>query len=167
MTGRVARRAHDLDASPWLGITVDLLEGRARKVRDMWQVGVVVLLARVRELALLHEDRSPCEMAVAAGMVGMEVAVRDELHVGDAMARGAKRLLDGPHVHGLVEVDHLPRLRRETGVEEEHAARMLDDERRHDDPLARKALAVGGHRVVPGMDGLDPRVSHLGLTVAA
>jgi hypothetical protein len=34
------------------------------------------------------------------------------------------------------------------------------------DALARKALAVGGHRVVPGVDRLDAGVSHR-LTLAA
>ena len=79
----------------------------------------------------------------------------------------AKRLFDRSHVDGLVEVDHLPRLGREAGVEEEDALRMLDHECGDDDTLARKAIAVCGHRVVPGVDGLDARVSHVLFTLAA
>jgi hypothetical protein len=44
---------------------------------------------------------------------------------------------------------------------------MLDDERGDHDALTRKTIAVGGHRVVPGVDGLDPRVNHVRLTLAA
>src|SRR6267378_1244119 len=153
MTGRMARRGYDADAGPGLHLSVDLLERSAWKVRHMRKVCVIVLLPRVRELELLHEDRSTREMAVAARVVGVEVAVGDEFHVGDAVPRRAKRFVDRPHIDGLVKVNHLPRLRRETGVEQEHASRMLDDEGRDDDSLARKAIAVGGHRVVPGMDG--------------
>jgi hypothetical protein len=105
--------------------------------------------------------------AVAAGVVCVEVAVGDELHVGDAVAGRAERLLDGPHVHGLVELDHLPRLRRETGVEQEDAARMIDDECGDHDALAGKTIAVDGHRVVPRVDRLDARVRHVGPTLAA
>src|SRR5437879_6140349 len=44
-------------------------------------MGVVVLLPSVRELALLDEDRRPREMAIAACVVGVEVAVGDELAI--------------------------------------------------------------------------------------
>src|SRR6266850_2346378 len=104
MTGRVARRRHDPYARPRLGLSVDLLERRARKVRHVGQVGVVVLFARVGDLALLHEDRRPREMAVASRVIGVEVAVGDELDVGDAVARGAKRFLDRLDTR----VDHRP-----------------------------------------------------------
>ena len=106
-------------------------------------------------------------MAVASRVIRVEVAVRDELDVGDAMAGRAKSFLDRPHVHGLVEIDHLSRLRREARVEKENAPRMLDNEGGDHDALARKAIAVGGHGVVPGMDGLDARVDHVRLTLAA
>jgi len=35
MAGRVARRRQDVDAGPWLGLSVDLLERGAWKVRDV------------------------------------------------------------------------------------------------------------------------------------
>src|SRR5204863_5655418 len=112
----------------WLGLPVDLLEGSAGKIGDVREVGVLVLFARMRELALLYEDRGAREVAVAPRVIGVEVAVRNELDVGDAVAGRAKSFLDRPHVHGLIEIDHLPRLRREARVEKENATRMLDDE---------------------------------------
>ena len=167
MARGVPRRRHDADAGPRLGLPVDLLEGGPGKIGDVRQVCVLVLFARMRELLLLHEDRGPREVAVAPRVIGVEVAVRDELHVGDAMACRAKGFLDRPHVYGLVEIDHFPRLRREARVEKENATRMLDDEGGDHDALARKAIAVGGHRVMPGVDGLDARVDHVRLTLAA
>ena len=167
MTRRMARCVHDANAGPRLGLSIDLLERRPRKVRDVRQVGVVVLFPRVRELALLHEDWRPGEVAVAPRVVGVEMAIGDELDVGDALASRAKRLIDRPHVHGFVEIDHLSRFRREACVEQEHTTRVLDDERCNHDPLARKAIAVGRHRVMPGVDGLNARVSHVPLTLAA
>ena len=79
-------------------------------------------------------------MAIAARVICVKVAVSDELHVGDAVARGAKSFVDRPHVNGPIEVDHLPRLRRESGVEQEDASWMLDDEGRDHDAFARKAI---------------------------
>src|SRR5438552_8281378 len=160
MAGRMPRRGHDTYPRPRLGLALDLIRRGARKIRDMWKMGVVILLPGVGELALLHEDRGPGEMAIASRVVGVKVAVSDELHVGDAVARGAKSFVDRPHVNGPIEVDHLPRLRRESGVEQEDASRMLDDEGRNHDAFARKAIGVRGHRVVPGVDGLDTRMNH-------
>ena len=94
-------------------------------------------------------------MPVASGVVRVEMAVGDELHVGDAVAGRAKRFVDRPHVDGLIKIDHLPGLRREAGVEQEDAPRMLDDEGGDHNALARKAIAVAGHRVVPGVDRLN------------
>ena len=160
MAGRMAGRGHDMDAGPRLGVSVDLLERGAGKIRDMRKMGVVVLLPGMRELALLHEDRGPREMAIAARMVGVEVTVGDQLHVGYAVAGGAQRFVDRAHVHRLVEIDHLPRLRREPGVEQEDPALMLDDERRDHNAFAGEPISVGGHRVMPGVDGLDTRMNH-------
>src|SRR2546427_11089464 len=66
----MARCRHDADAGPWLGLSIDLFERGARKVGDVRQVGVVILFARVRDLALLHEDRRPGEVAGAPPPVG-------------------------------------------------------------------------------------------------
>src|SRR5437867_5095948 len=140
MAGRVARRRHDANTGPWLGLSVDLLERRPWEIRDMRKMRVVVLLPRVGEFALLHEDRRAREVTVAAGVVWVEVAVRDDLDIGDAMSCRAQRLLDRTHVHRPVEIDHLARLRGEAGVEKEHPTRVFDHERGHDDPLSGKAI---------------------------
>src|SRR2546427_362899 len=110
----------------------------------------------MRELAALHEDRRLWEMAVAAGVIGMEVAVRDELHVPRRVSGGAKGCGNWSHLDRSELIDELLRLGAETGVEKEDPVGMLDDERRHDDPLARKA-AIGQHRVVPRVDRPDAR----------
>src|SRR2546427_4110112 len=60
----MARCGHEADSGPWLGLSIDLFECGAGKVGDVRQVGVVIFFARVRELALLHEDRRPGEVAV-------------------------------------------------------------------------------------------------------
>jgi hypothetical protein len=44
---------------------------------------------------------------------------------------------------------------------------MLDNEGGYHDALSRKAIAVGRHRVVPGVDRLDARVRHVGDRLAA
>src|SRR5438477_5151869 len=160
MAGRMAGCRHDTDAGPGLGVSIDLLERGAGKIRDMRKMGVVVLPPRVRKLALLHEDRGPREMAIAARVVGVEVTVGDQLHVGYAVTGGAQRFVDRAHVHRLIEIDHLSRLRREPGVEQEDPALVLDDERRDHNAFAGKAISVGGHRVMPGVDGLDTRMNH-------
>ena len=160
MAGRMAGCRHDVDARPRLGVSIDLLERGAGKIRDMRKMGVVVLLPGMRELALLHEDRGPREVAIAARMVGVEVTVGDQLDVGYAVTGGAQRFVDRAHVHRLVEIDHLPRLRREPGVEQEDPALVLDDERRDHNAFAGEPISVGGHRVMPGVDGLDTRMNH-------
>ena len=38
---------------------------------------------------------------------------------------------------------------------------MLDDKRGHHDPFTGKPIGIRGHRVMPGVDGLDARMSHL------
>ena len=145
---------NDADPRPGFGLAVDLLEPRAHEFGDVRQVGVVGVGSRMRELAPLHEDRRVREMVVAAGVIGMEVAVRDELHVRRRVSAGAERFGDGSHLDRREAFDELLGLRAETGVEEEDAAGVLDDERGHDDPLAWKA-AVRRHCVVPGVDRLD------------
>ena len=70
---------------------------------------------------------------------------------------------DVRHAHGVAmqHVQVLSGLRRESGVEQEDASRMLDDERRDHDAFAGEVIGVRGHRVMPGVDGLDARMSHL------
>jgi hypothetical protein len=99
-------------------------------------------------------------VAIAAGVIGVEMAVRNEVDLGDPVPRGTQRLLHRPHLDRLIAVDHLARLRRKAGVEEEQAARVLDHERGDDDALAGER-AVGRHRVVAGVDGLNARQRHV------
>ena len=111
------------------------------------------------DLGLLNEDRHAGEVMVAAGVIRMEMTVRDGRDVGDRSPCSTQRLIDPTHVHRSEAVDELLRLGRKAGVEEEQPLRVLDEERGHDDPLVRE-WAVGGHGVVTGVNGLDPRSRH-------
>src|SRR5207237_10292310 len=89
MAGRMPRRGHDTYPRPRLGLALDLLERGAGKIRDMWKLGVVILLPGVGELALLHEDRGPRVMAIAASVFCVDVAVCDGFHFVCAMVSGS------------------------------------------------------------------------------
>src|SRR5439155_511750 len=83
------------------------------------------------ELVLLNEDRHAGEVMVAAGVIRMEMTVRDGRDVGDRSPCSTQRLIDPTHVHRSEAVDELLRLGRKAGVEEEHPLRVLDEERGH------------------------------------
>ena len=152
----MTRRGHDADAGQRLRLAVELLDGGAGEVDHRGQIGEVVGRACVFDLVALGEDRHAREVMVPARMVGVEVTVRDELDVPCRDAVTPEDLGDRREVERAVLGDRAPVGERAARIEEEEPARMLDEERRHDDPIAREPLVLGRHRVVAGVERLDP-----------
>jgi hypothetical protein len=110
----------------------------------------------MRDFRPLHEDRHARELVIPAGMVAVEVAIRDLPYVLGSDPGLREDRADRPDVHGSECLERGPVVGREPRVHQEQAMRVLNEERAHDDPIVGETRIRRRHRVVTGVQRPDP-----------
>ena len=123
VTGRMTRGRHDRDVIGQAVVAVELLVAGPFEI-DPFEDRVV---GRVRDLPLggLHVDRDAGERSVLAGVIGMQVAVRDGIDLGEVNAGREQRVRDGDRP-GVVPLFQLDIAEAKPGIEQEQAAAVTN-----------------------------------------